>query len=287
MKEASASTYRLGLLLVTGSAIAWSTTGLFTRLIPLDAATMLVWRGLFGAAGLLLVIAALGGLASFGRLGWPGILYTLVSAAAMLCFITSFRHTTVAHVAIVYATVPFVAAGLAWLALRERPSGSAILASLAALAGVAFMVGAGHDGGLLGDLLAFAMTTGMASLMVLARAYPGIPTLPAACLSALLAAAVAAPFGGPLTVSAPDLALLALFGLSNSAVGMALFMLGSRLLPAIETALIGALETPLAPIWVWLAFGETPDWATLAGGSVVFGAVLMHIIWTSRQGAET
>ena len=48
--------YRLGLLLVTVSAVAWSTAGLFTRLIPLDSWTMLAWRGIFGAIGIAAVI---------------------------------------------------------------------------------------------------------------------------------------------------------------------------------------------------------------------------------------
>ena len=34
--------YQLGLLLVTSSAVAWSTAGLFTRIIEVDTGTMLV-----------------------------------------------------------------------------------------------------------------------------------------------------------------------------------------------------------------------------------------------------
>ena len=39
------------------------------------------------------------------------------------------------------------------------------------------------------------------------------------------------------------------------------------MLPAIETALIGALDAPLAPVWVWLCFAETPSGETLIGGA--------------------
>jgi hypothetical protein len=39
--------YRLGALCVTVSAVAWSTAGLFTRLIPLDAWT--TWRACYRA----------------------------------------------------------------------------------------------------------------------------------------------------------------------------------------------------------------------------------------------
>jgi len=280
--------YRLGLLYVTASAIAWSTAGLFTRLIPLDSATMLVWRGLFGAGGLLLAILALEGRSAARKLRatlWPSLLFALVSAAGMVCFITSLRYTTVAHVAIIYATVPFAAAGLAWLVMRERPSTGAVAASLAALAGVAVMVGFGGDGGLLGDLLAFGMTAAMAAIIVIARQVRGIAVMPAACLSALLSAVVSWPFGSPIEVSAPELGLLALFGLVNSALGLALFTLGSRLLPAIETALIGSLDAPLAPVWVWLGFGETPSRATAIGGAIVLAAVTAHIAREARRGA--
>lgn len=285
-----ASQYRQGLMLVTASAIAWSTTGLFTRLIPLDSWTMLVWRGLFGALGLLLVIVALekrSAFSGFRTMGWPGLLLALVGALGMLCFITSLRHTTVAHVAIIYATVPFVAASLAWIVMGERPTIPAIFASIVALGGVAIMVGFGGDGGLLGDLLAFAMTISMAVFMVIARRHRSVPVMPAACLSALLSAIAALPFSGALAVTPTELGLLALFGLTNSALGLALFTLGSRLLPAIETALIGSLDAPLAPIWVWLAFGERPSTATLTGGAIVFAAVLVHIIREARGGGAS
>jgi drug/metabolite transporter (DMT)-like permease len=280
------SSYRLGLTLVTASAIAWSTAGLFTRIISLDVGTMLVWRGLFGALGILAVAIALqgrGAISDYRRMGWPGWLFAVISAFGMLCFITSLRMTTVAHVSIIYATVPFVAAAMAWLVIGERPSRSAIVASVVSLAGVAIIVGFGTEGSLSGDALAFGMTLSLAAMMVISRRYKDIPTMPAACVSALLSSAVAIPFSQGLAVGGYDLGLLALFGLVNSAIGLALFTLGARMLPAIETALIGALDAPLAPIWVWLFFAETPGVETMTGGAIVFAAVLTHILLQKRR----
>lgn len=268
----NAAEYRLGLLLVTASAVAWSTAGFFTRLIPLDSWTLLAWRGVFGAIGIAVVILVLERHDAWRRgtaIGWPGWLFAIVSAFGMVFFITSLRHTTVAHVAVIYATVPFIAAALAWLVMREQPSRSAILASLAALVGIAVMVGLGLDGGSIGDLLALAMTVCMAAMIVITRRFRDIPTMLAACLSALFTGLVCWPFGDPLTVSGHDLFLLSLFGLVNSAAGLALFTLGARRLPAIETALIGSLDAPLAPLWVWMAFNERPDRATIGGGVIV------------------
>ena len=102
--------------------------------------------------------------------------------------------------------------------------------------------------------------------------------MPVACLSALLSGLVCWPLGDPLAVTGHELFLLALFGFVNSAVGLALFTLGARLLPAIETALIGSLDAPLAPLWVWLVFNETPGASTIMGGAIVFVAVAAHLI---------
>jgi drug/metabolite transporter (DMT)-like permease len=282
-----AAQYRLGLVLVTASAIAWSTAGYFTRLVPLDNWTLLFWRGLFAGSGLLIYLSVTQGNAAwrqFAALGKSGWLFAALSAGAMICYITSLTMTTVAHVAIIYGTVPFLAAGLGWLVLRERPARTAILASLAALIGVVMMMGGSvAEGSLRGDALAFAMTAGMAAIIVINRHNRTIPMMAASCASALISAMVAWPLSAAAMPTAAQLISLALFGLINLALGMILFTLGSRMIPAIETALIGALDGPLAPIWVWLAFGETPGHSTILGGILVFGAVLGNVALGSRS----
>jgi drug/metabolite transporter, DME family len=51
-------------------------------------------------------------------------------------------------------------------------------------------------------------------------------------------------------------------------MGMVLYTLGSRVIPAAELTLLSLIEVLLAPIWVWLALGETASAATLsAAGS--------------------
>jgi drug/metabolite transporter (DMT)-like permease len=282
----SSADYRTGLALVTASAVAWSTTCYFTQLIPLDTWTVLAWRGVIGTMGIAVVIIILQrgrGVSDFLHLGRAGWLFALVSGGAMICFIFALRHTTVAHVAVIYASVPFFAAMLAWILIREAPTKGAVRASLIAFAGVVVMVGFGREGSFSGDLLAFAMTMALALMMVIARQSPGLPVMQAACLSALLSGLVCWPFGAHAAVTDTNLLLLALFGLVNSALGMVLFTLGARRLPAIETALIGALYAPLAPLWVWIAFGETPGFATLIGGLIVFIAVATHVTLSARS----
>src|SRR5262249_58087 len=266
------SHYRLGLALISASAVAWSTAGLFTRILGLDGWTMLVWRGLFGALGISVFVAILEGRsawASIGGLGRGGLFLALWSAIGMIFFISSLTLTTVAHVGVIYATVPFIAAALAWLFLGERPAASALIASMAAFAGVMLMVGLSVEGTVFGDLLALGMTVSVSAMTVIARSFGDFSVLAAAGLSALLSAAVAWPLCEPLGVNGHELLILALFGLVNSALGLGLFTIGARFLPAIETALIGSLDAPLAPLWVWLWFDETPSAITLIGALIV------------------
>ena len=273
------ATYRLGILLVTASALVWSTAGLFTRIIQVDTPTMLLWRGLFGSLGFFAYMVfeeRAGVVARLARMDRWGYLYALIGTFAMQTFIASFRYTSVAHVAVIYAVIPFVAGGLGWLVMREKPTRTALISSAFAMAGVAVMVGFGSgEGHISGDLLALASTIAMGMLMVLARKQRHIDLLAAACVSTLFSAMVSLPFTGAVP-PAGELVVLAIFGIFSMAVGFVLFAFGSRMLPPTETALIGALDAPLAPIWVWLFFNEVPLAATLMGGGIVFVAVMAH-----------
>ena len=149
--------------------------------------------------------------------------------------------------------------------------------------GVALMVGAGGQEGLLADGLALLMTLFTAGMIVVAKRHLEIPLLQAIGLSALGSSLISVPMAEQGMPPADVLWLLFLFALITSTIGLATFALGSRLVPATETALIGALDAPLAPLWVWLAFNETPNSATFFGGGVVLVAIIGHILWSTRS----
>ena len=278
----------LGILLLSASAVAFSTAGLFTRLIQADTWTVLFWRGLFGGLFIGLWVVWRDGAAAFQRIGMPGLLAGSCSTVATICFIQALRRTTVADVTLIYATAPFIAAVAAWVWTRESPRRTTLLASLATLAGVLIMLGAAPTAGqLTGNLLALAMTLLIAVMIVVIRRNQQTPMLPAACLSCFACAALALPFATPAAVSAVDLFWLALFGTTQFGLGLLLLTLGSRLLPPAQAALIGNLELPLAPLWVWLAFGEGANRATWLGGSLVVAAVLFDMAAPRRADMHT
>ena len=285
------SRHRLGLVMVTASAIFWSTGGFFTRLIPLDLWTILAWRGLFGGLFILLFMAwdaKTQGRRLFRPMGWPGLAVTMLNTVGMMAFIGSMRLTAVADVTVIYATLPFMTAPIAWLWFKEQPSTRTLLAGLLAIAGVAVMVsGASNSTGssLEGCALAFLMTVTMAVTTSITRRYPGVPMIQAACLSCFIGSLICFPMAGPVAaISALDFVNLALFGLLNMALGLALYMMGAKYIPAAEAALLSILETPLAPLWVWIFFAEVPRHATLWGGAVVLIAVLWQILGDARRG---
>lgn len=67
-------------------------------------------------------------------------------------------------------------------------------------------------------------------------------------------------------------------GTIQLALGLALFTVGSKAVPAAELGLLALLEPVFAPIWVWLAFAEIPSVPTLAGGAVILAALLWRIV---------
>jgi drug/metabolite transporter (DMT)-like permease len=121
--------------------------------------------------------------------------------------------------------------------------------------------------------------------MVVLRRHREIPMVPAACLSALLGTIVSLPFASPWAASAMDLGYLVLFRLVQMTLCLTLFTIGSRLIPAVATALTGALDAPLGPWWVWLAFGEVPAAVTFLGGALVLSAGCGHMLAEARPKA--
>ncbi len=272
----------LGTLLLVASATAYSTAGFFTRLIQVDAWTLLFWRGLFGGSFLAAVVV----FQERGRLwrsilamGWEGAVVAVCSAVATVCFLNAMRLTAVADVMVIDAAIPFVTAALAWAILGERESVWTLGATAAAFVGMAIMAGPSViHGHVAGDALAFAMATLMALVIVLIRRKKGVNMVPAVCASAFLCSLIVWPFASPLQVDAGSFGLLALFGISQFGMGLLLLAFGTPLVSATRGALIGVLQTPLGTLWVWLAFAEQPAVLTLVGGAIVLAAVLADML---------
>ena len=282
MTASAIRSHRIGLLLVAAAALCWSSAGLFVRGITADLFTMLFWRGLFSGAGVFVIFFLIEGRSAFAvlkRFGWPAVAVMVASATSMITGIGSMRYTGVADALGIYATVPFLTAGIAWAYIGERPGRSTMIASAVAFLGVLVMLkDASFDGSLFGKGLALIMTLGMAVMTPIMRRHRDLPMLPAVGASAWLCSAVCLFAAPSLAISPRDLALCAAFGIVQNAAGLALYALGSHRLRASEATLLAAIEVPMTPFWVWAFIGETPAAATLAGGLIVLAAMVGHIV---------
>ena len=286
---ASDRSVAIGIALVLSSAVAWSTAGFFARMVPVDIWIVVFWRGIFGG----LSIAALA-MIERRRFGFDfkrafslgGIALILISATGKIAFLYALQNTTVANVTVLYATLPFMTAILAWLWFRERAERRTLIGSLVAGVGVLITVagstglGGGH---ILGDLAALFMTLIMALMTVIMRRHRDMPMLEAAALSGFVAATIAFPMAEPFSIATTDILWLALFGLVTQGGGLGIYTMGARRLPSAQAALLSASEVPMSPLWVWIFFQEVPAQETFIGGGLVLAAILWNIAAELRK----
>ena len=269
-----------GIILVVVSAIVFSTAGVFTKSVTTAAWGVIFWRGLAATGftiGYLLLRRQLHvEIRAFGK---PALFVTVMMAAGTSAFIPAFKLSSVANVALIYAAAPFIAAGLSWLCIKEAPGGRVMMASCAAFCGVLIILSGSVGGGaLIGDLLALFMTLMMAGVMVVYRMYPATTAALPAALSSLILLPVAVIFGDPFAAPVGELPVLIAFGLVFAVASVTLSE-GARRLPSAETALLSTLEMPLAPILAFAVLAEMPKPQVLAGGAVIFVAV----VWSQRR----
>ncbi|MEM9342064.1 MAG: DMT family transporter [Pseudomonadota bacterium] len=264
------------MLLLIASAVAFSSTGIFTKGVQAAAWAVIFWRAAFAT------LATTAWAASrlrreFIEMGWSGLAVGVVGAAGTAALIPAFKLTDIANVALIYAAAPFLASLLAWLTIGERVSKRTALGAAGALLGVVVIVsGSIGSVNLIGDGLALFMTLVMATIMVIYRARPNTPSAGPSVLQSLLLLPLALVFGSPFQIAPLEIAVLAAFGITHAIASVTLAE-GAKRVPSGQTALLGALETPLAPILAFLILSELPSVPTLLGGGVVFTAVLLSI----------
>jgi drug/metabolite transporter (DMT)-like permease len=290
---ADSAAYRLGLGYMFTATLFTSIAGVVLRLIEEADG----WQVLFYRSGALVVTllpfiawryGARSG-AAFRAVGRSGLMAAACLAGAFSLFIFALLETTVANVVFTVGLSPLFAATFAWLALREALAPSTFAAMAASVVGLALMVGDGlASGTLLGNALALGCCLCYAAALVAMRKGRSVDMIPAVCLAGLLAAvaaAVLAPKG--LAIGGRDLGLAATLGVVQLGFQYMLLTVAIRHVPAAEVALIGRASLVLAPIWVWLAVGETPSPLTLAGGAVIFLAITSHgLLALKRSRAE-
>ena len=279
--------YGIGVFYILIAALAWSTAGLFTRVVDTDIPTTLLWRSMFGGGSVLLIYIAINrpqNLEEIIKFNVGEFITAFISALGMICFISAFFFTSIANVSFVYGAMPLVTMLIAWLILRDPLTLTSLISTLLSGLGVALLVLGGQSfGDFLGLGFALLMTFFMSALTVAAKFYTNINAMKSAYLSGFIAAILVFPFSQSVTASLHDLIWLALYGLINVGLGFGVYLLGVSRVSALAAALIGLSEIPFAPIWALLLFDERVTISMLLGGSLIIIASVIYIVSSSSK----
>lgn len=289
----SSATFRKnGLLLVLSAGVLWSTVGLGVRLIE-DAVVwqILLYRSVSLSLFLFCVLTIRNQENPFRqvrRAGMPAVVGGLALVGAYAGGIYAIQATSVAAAMLLFATAPFLTAILGWFVLGEPVRRATWVAIIVAMAGIAVMVADKvGETSLSGSLAALGSAFGFSIFTIALRWGKSGEMLPAVFLSGVFGAIFMASMcwllGLTLVISTNDGAIALGMGVFQVGLGLVLYTVGSKALPAAELTLLSLAEVLLAPIWVWLVLGETATSSTLGGGAILLVAIIGNAISGARR----
>jgi drug/metabolite transporter, DME family len=280
---------RQGAALVAASGVVFSITAIVLRAVE-DATDwqVLTYRGASTALAMALLVwlRRNGRPVRLGDTTWRTVLAGVVLAATSMLYVLALSRTTAATTLFLLAAAPIFAAIIGWLVLGEAVPHATKIAIAVTTVGIVVMVGSGLDSGSgVGVLLALVIPVTIGLYNVILRsdggADPVVPALVAGVTLAAVSGVVALALDG-LAVSLRDGVLACITGGVALGIGLPLFNLGHKSVAAAKVSLLLMTEVVLAPLWVWIWPGETPQLGTLIGGAIV----LATVAWLVTRAAD-
>ena len=226
------------------------------------------------------------------KIGASGIIGGVGLGVAMIAFIWSITHTSVAITLLCLAAMPFITALLGFLFLKEKISVNVWLSIIIAAVGIVIMaVGKTNEGSLLGLLFGLVSATGFSVFSVSLRWRKETPKFTTVAIAGLFCALVST----LILISAGDNFLSSsynegLFSIHGTLVclGLILYSIGSKAIPAAELTLLSLTEVIGGIFWVWLPIlqiNEVPTNTTIIGGFLIFMSIIYYslTIKTNRR----
>ena len=217
------------------------------------------------------------------KIGISGIIGGLGLGTAMITFIWSITNTSVAITLLCLAAMPFITSLLGFLFLREKISLSVWIAIIVATIGLGIMAfDSASLGSVNGLIFGIASAFGFSIFSVSLRwrkETPKFTTVAVAGLFCFLFSIV--------IIIQNDLNFLAssknegLFAVHGTLVclGLILYSIGSKTIPAAELTLLSLTEVIGGIFWVWIPiFGinEIPSNSTIIGGFLIFMSIIYY-----------
>jgi DME family drug/metabolite transporter len=267
---------RVSLMLVLAAGLFWSLQAFMVRLIDTASPEQIVfWRSAGQFVSMITVASRGRTLNAFRYGGRLAFLGGICAAGASLSFVFALSYLSVANVVFMLAAAPVFAAAGGWILLRETLTRSTLIAMTLVLLGIGIMSSTSlGTGRAIGFAFALSTTLCFAGLAVVSRVGGGTSMLPAGVWAGIInLLAMPLLFSDVLSVSAHDATLAIISGGVLTAGGATCFMIGARHVPAGVLPMLSLTEIILAPIWVWLGFGEVPTSLTMIGGAIVLSAI--------------
>ncbi len=270
--------------------------GLFWSLGPyvvrnIDAANTVPWQYLFTRGVVIFLLLncflyfeeGIKFYKNYLKIGLSGILGGLGLAIAMISFIWSITNTSAAITLLCLAAMPFITALLSFLFLKEKISLSVWLTIIIAAVGIVIMaVGNKNTGSIIGLIFGLASALGFAIFSVTLRWRRQTPKFTTVSIAGLICAIISG-----FVILNQDLNFLsssknqALFATHGSLVciGLILYSIGSKHIPAAELTLLSLTEVIGGIFWVWLPWlgiNEIPSNNTIIGGFLIFVSIFYY-----------
>ena len=275
-------TYRQGVLLVLFAGVCWSSMGLGIRYMEsANVWQILFYRSCALTPFLFLIIAFRSGGKPLKTIRQSGIAGVIGGVSLIFAFaggIFAIQVTTVANAMFLFASAPFFAALLGWVILREGVRRATWVAMIAGMIGIAIMVWEGFSAGhMAGNIAAMLSALGFSVFTISLRWRELKDMMPTVFLGGVFAITTAAVVclgaGYSLLIPLNDMLIAFAMGVFQVGLGLTIYTIGSKAVPAAELALLSMTEVVLGPLWVWIVFGETATISTLAGGAILLAAI--------------
>ena len=226
------------------------------------------------------------------KIGISGIVGGTGLAIAMMAFIWSIINTTAAITLLCLAAMPFITAILGFIFLKEKISMNVWLAILIATVGIIIMsIGGSDKTSLFGLFFGLLSAVGFSVFSVSLRWRKETPKFTTVAYAGIFCAIVSAIVminnNIHFVSSNYNEGLFATHGMLVC-LGLILYSIGSKAIPAAELTLLSLTEVIGGIFWVWLPlFGinEAPSTNTIIGGFLIFVSIIYYslTIKTNRR----
>ncbi len=278
-----------GLLITILGGFILSPDALLVRLASSNTWTILFWRGLLFAFGIVLIILVTyrsNTIKQFKLIGKRGILLGFLFGLSTIFFVTSIQYTSIANALVIISTSPVFAALLSWVFLKEKTSLRTWVTMFIIIAATsAIMFNSFKYGGFWGDISALITSMLLAINFTITRQAKSINMIPAMALAGLTTSAIAAVAitltASPLYLEATSIPYLLSMGLVTT-LAFSLITLGPRYMPAAEVGMIMPLETVFGAYLAWIFLSEAPSIYVIVGGSIIMFTLIIHAWLTVR-----